>query len=180
MFETDRLILRRLEESDVDEIFAMRSDAEVMRFIRAPQNRVESVNWLNLVSSRWSSERIGFCAVIEKQSDKFVGWCGLWQLKETDELEIGYAIAKEFWGKGFATEAARAFIQYGFERLKPDKIVGVAEPENLSSRRVMEKLGMTFVRLGEFYNRQLAQYAINRNSWIENQKLNKIDSLAGS
>ncbi len=178
MLETDRLILRRLDERDVDRIFAMRSDPEVMRFIRAPQNRAESVNWLNLVSSRWASDRIGFCALIEKQTDKFVGWCGLWQLKETDELEIGYAIAKEFWGKGFATEAARAFLKYAFDRLKPDKIVGVAEPENVSSRRVMEKLGMQFVRLGEFYNRELAQYAISRESWIENQELNKSESAA--
>jgi ribosomal-protein-alanine N-acetyltransferase len=178
MFETDRLILRRLDERDIDEIFAMRSDPEVMRFIRAPQNRMETVNWLNLVSSRWASDRIGFCAVVEKQTDKFVGWCGLWQLKETDELEIGYAIAKDFWGKGFATEAARVFLQYGFEELKPDKIVGVAEPENVSSRRVMEKLGMKFVRLGEFYNRQLAQYAISRESWIENRQSNNRD-LAG-
>ncbi len=173
MFETDRLILRRLDERDIDAIFAMRSDPKVMRFIRAPQNRVETVNWLNLVSSRWESDHIGFCAIIEKQIDKFVGWCGLWQLKETSELEIGYAIAKEFWGKGFATEAARVFLQYAFEQLKFDKIVAVAEPENLSSRRVMEKLGMKFVRLGEFYNRELVQYAINRESWLESQKPNK-------
>jgi ribosomal-protein-alanine N-acetyltransferase len=179
MFETDRLILRRFDERDVEGIFAMRSDPEVMRFIRAPQNRVETVNWLNLVSSRWAGDRIGFCAVIEKQTDKFIGWCGLWQLKETDELEIGYAITKEVWGKGFATEAARAFLQYGFERLKPDKIVGVAEPENVSSRRVLEKLGMKFVRRGEFYNRELVQYAISRESWIENWQLNENESARG-
>ena len=170
MFETDRLILRLLDEKDVDDIFAMRSDPEVMRFIRAPQNRVETVNWLNLVSSRWKSDHIGFCAIVEKQTDKFVGWCGLWRLKETSELEIGYAIAKNAWGKGFATEAAQVFLRYAFEQLKPDKIVAVAEPENASSRRVMEKLGMKFVRLGEFYNRELVQYAISRELWVENQK----------
>ena len=173
MFETDRLILRRLDERDVDEIFAMRSDPEVMRFIRAPQNRVETVNWLNLVSSRWESDHIGFCAIVEKETGKFVGWCGLWQLKETNELEIGYAIAKNAWGIGFATEAARVFLRYAFEQLKTGKIVAVAEPENASSRRVMEKLGMKFVRLGEFYDRELVQYAISRESWLENQKMNR-------
>lgn len=169
MFETDRLILRRLDEWDVDEIYALRSDPEVMRFIRAPQNRLETVNWLNLVSSRWTSDGIGFCAIIEKRTNKFIGWCGLWRLKETNELEIGYAINKKDWGKGFATEAARFFLQYAFERLKPDKIVAVAEPENLPSRRVMEKIGMKFVRYGEFYNRQLVQYAVARESWLETQ-----------
>lgn len=170
MFETERLILRRLDEKDVDAIFAMRSDPEVMRFIRAPQNRTETINWLNLVSSRWASDRIGFCAIVEKQNGKFVGWCGLWRLKETSELEIGYAIAKNAWGKGFATEAAQVFLRYAFEQLKTEKIVAVAEPENASSRRVMEKLGMKFVRLGEFYNRQLVQYAMSQESWMENQQ----------
>ncbi len=173
MFETDRLILRRLDEWDIDDIFAMRSDPEVMRFIRAPQNRIETVNWLNLVSSRWESDHIGFCAIVEKQNKKFVGWCGLWQLRETNELEIGYAIARDAWGKGFATEAARVFLQYAFKRLKPNKIVAVAEPENAASRRVMEKLGMKFVRLGEFYSRELVQYAISRKSWLEIQRLDK-------
>lgn len=179
MFETNRLTLRRLDESDVDQIFAMRSDPEVMRFIRAPQNRIETVNWLNLVSSRWASDRIGFCALVEKQNNRFIGWCGLWRLKETNELEIGYAIAKDVWGKGFATEAAEFFLQYAFERLNPDKIVAVAEPENVSSRRVMEKLGMKFVRRGEFYNRELVQYAVSRESWLESQKSDKNGLASG-
>ncbi len=176
MFEPDLLILRPLDERDVEAIFAMRSDAEVMRFIREPQNRAESVNWVKLVTSRWASDKIGFCAVIEKQTNEFVGWCGLWQLKESGELEIGYAIAKEFWGRGFAAEAARIFLQYAFERLKPEKIVAVAEPENVASRRVMEKIGMKFIRLGEFYSRELVQYAISRESWVENREKVSFDS----
>lgn len=172
MFETDRLILRPLEENDVDSIFAMRSDPEVMRFIREPQNRAESINWVELVSSRWATDKIGFCALIEKQTGEFVGWCGLWQLKESGELEIGYAIARDAWGKGFATEAASFFLQYAFEKLKPDKIVAVAEPENASSRRVMEKIGMEFVRFGKFYNRDLVQYAIGKEDW---EKLKCLD-----
>ncbi len=174
MFETDRLILRSLDERDVDAIFAMRSDAEVMRFIREPQNRAESVNWVKLVSSRWASDGIGFCAVIEKQTNEFVGWCGLWRLKESGELELGYAIARYFWGRGFATEAARIFLEYAFEQLKPQKIVAVAEPENASSRRVMEKVGMKFVRLGEFYNRELVQYAVDKYDW-EKLRQNKTE-----
>lgn len=167
MFETDRLILRRLEDADVEEIYRMRSDPDVMRFIRAPQNRLETVNWLKLVSSRWDGEGIGFCALVEKKNSKFLGWCGLWRLKETDEIEIGYAIAKSDWGNGFAAEAARFFLDYAFENLKPERIVAVAEPENLSSRRVMEKLGMKFVGFGDFYNRELVQYVISRKNWLE-------------
>lgn len=165
MLETERLTLRPLDESDVDAIYAMRSDADVMRFIREPQNRNESANWIELVSNRWQKERIGFCAMIEKSSGKFVGWCGLWQLKENGEIEVGYAVAKDFWGKGFASEAALAFLAYGFEELRLEKIVAVARPENAASRRVMEKIGMRYDYAGEFYERRLVHYSITRGQF---------------
>lgn len=163
MLETERLILRPLIKSDAEEIFAMRSDADVMRFIRETQkSRIESVDWINLVSSRWTSERTGFCAMIEKRGGAFLGWCGVWRLAETDETEIGYAVAKNFWGKGFASEAARRFLEYAFTELDADKVVAVARPENAASVRVMEKIGMSFVKNGKFYNQILTQYAITR------------------
>lgn len=170
MLETERLFLRRFTETDVNAVFALRSDADMMHFIRQPQNRNESVNWLQLVSSLWETEKIGFCAVVEKASGRLIGWCGLWRLKETGETEVGYAIAKPFWGKGLATEAAGAFLAYGFETLRLDKIVAVAVPENAGSRRVMEKLGMKFDYTGEFYGRDLVHYSINRESWVESQE----------
>lgn len=165
MFETERLILRVLTKDDVDAIFALRSDAEMMRFIRAPQKRSESENWIELISSRWATERIGFCGVIEKKSNELIGWCGLWRLEESGEIEIGYAIEKKSWGKGLATEAARRILQYGFDELKLDKIVAVARFENKSSRRVMEKLGMTFKGMGRFYQRELAYYSTTNENF---------------
>ncbi len=170
MLETDRLILRPLDEKDIDAIFAMRSDPEVMRFIREPQNRDESANWVGLVSSLWATEQIGFCAMVEKSLGKFVGWCGLWRLKETGEIEVGYAVAKEFWGKGYATEAALKFLDYAFEKLEPEKIVAVARPKNAASRRVMEKLGMDFVKTDTFYDQSLVQYAITKENYARNRK----------
>jgi len=166
MLETDRLILRPLDKKDVDAIYRMRSDADVMRFIREPQNRRESANWVELVSSRWADERIGFCAIIEKSSRKFVGWCGLWRLQETGEIEIGYAVAKKFWGKNYATEAGGEFLRYAFAELQFDKIVAVAAPENAASRRVMEKLGMRYDYTGEFYGRDLVHYSITKQEFL--------------
>lgn len=166
MLETERLILRPLDEADAREIFAMRSDADVMRFIREPQKNIgESIDWINLVSSRWRSEKTGFCAMIERKTENFVGWCGVWRLQETGETEIGYAVAKDFWGKGFAAEAARRFLEYAFAELDADKVVAVAQPENAASIRVMEKIGMGFVKKGKFYNQTLAQYAIVRREF---------------
>jgi len=169
MLETERLILRPLKEKDVDEIYAMRSDADVMRFIREPQNRAESADWVKLVSSRWVNEQIGFCAMIEKASNEFVGWCGIWKLKETGELEIGYATVPKAWGKGFATEAAFKFLDYAFERLKPEKIVAVAQPKNNASRRVMEKLGMSYDYTGLFYGNNLVHYSITKEKFRQDR-----------
>lgn len=165
MFETQRLLLRKMTEKDADSIFAMRSDADVMRFIREPQKRAESTNWIKLVSSRWKGEKIGFCSVFLKSTNQFIGWCGLWQLKETGEIEVGYALHKEFWGRGFAVEASEAFLQYGFTELNLPKIVACANPNNTGSRRVMEKLGMTFDHIGLYYGRDLVHYSITRNDW---------------
>ena len=166
MLETDRLILRRLEDTDADAIYQMRSDAELMRYIREPQKRRETEKWIRLVSSRWEKDKMGFCAVVEKNSEKLIGWCGVWRLSETGEVEIGYAIAKQFWNQGLATEAAKAILEYAFANIETDRITAVADPENVSSRRVMEKLGMKYVRTDDFYERQLTQYAINSQDFL--------------
>ena len=171
MLETERLTLRKLKKSDVDDIFKMRSDADLMRYIREPQTeRRESFEWIRMISGRWDAEKLGFCGVIEKETQKFVGWCGLWRLKETNEIEVGYAIQKNFWGKGYATEAARKFLEYGFEELGLERIVAVAYPENEPSQNVMKRLGMNFVKIGRFYEKQLVQYAITKDEFYGNGK----------
>jgi len=170
MLETERLFLRPLDENDIEAVFAMRSDRDVMQFIREPQNRDETENWIRLVSRNWIKDKTGFCAVIEKRTNKFLGWCGVWRLQETNELEVGYAIVKDSWKRGFATEAAREFLEYGFVILKPDKITAVAEPKNTASRRVMEKLGMKFVKLGYFHNLNLVQYAITKEDFLRKRE----------
>ncbi|SRR5215204_2728174 len=175
MLETERLLLHKFSENDIDAVYRMRSDQDVMRFIREPQtDRAEAASWVNLVSSRWEREKIGFCAVVEKSSGKFVGWCGLWRLKETDEMEIGYALTKDFRGKGYAVEASQAFLNYGFETLNLKEIVAVARPENSASRRVMERLGMTYDYTGKFYDRDLVHYSITREEFFERRNGRKL------
>lgn len=166
MLETERLFLRLMNERDVDAVYAMRSDADVMRFIRPAQiERGEAESWVKLISSRWKTEKIGFCAVIEKSSNEFAGWCGLWRLKETNEIEIGYALRKEFWGKGYAVEASEKFLEYGFEELNLAEIVAVTDPENKHSRGVMEKLGMRYDYTDKFYGRDLVHYSMTKTEF---------------
>lgn len=170
MLKTPRLEIRKMSGEDTGAVFEMRSDPEVMRYIREPQGWGETASWVDLISSKWESERLGFCALIEEASGKFAGWAGLWKLKETGEIEVGYGIAKEFWGRGYASEAAAAFLRYGFIGLGLEKIVAVAMPENLASRRVMEKIGMKYGHIGEYYGLELVYYSIMKEEWLCSKK----------
>ncbi len=165
MLETDRLILRPFADQDFEAIFAIRSNAEMMKYIKSPENRGQTEHWINYVSRHWQTESYGLGSVIFKDTNTVIGWCGIWELVETREPELGWAIAEEFWNKGLASEAASAYLDYGFHTLNYSRIVAVARPENLASLRVMEKIGMKFERTGDFYDRELAYYAINRKDY---------------
>ena len=172
MFETEHLILRRFTDDDADAIFAMRADADFMRFIKQPDTRAESLAWVRMVSRYWETENFGFWAVVEKAAGETIGWSGSWILQETWETEIGFAIARKFWGRGFATEAARVALDYGFENRKAERVVAVAKPENAASRRVMEKLGMRLERQRFFksYDLELVYYSLEREKYARNPK----------
>ena len=87
-------------------------------------------------------------------------------MTESGEIEVGYALFKDFWGKGYAVEASEAFLIYGFEELNLEKIVAVANPDNKNSRRVMEKIGMNYDFIGKFYERDLVHYSITREEFF--------------
>ena len=168
MLETPRLLIRNLTAEDADAVFAMRRDPEIMRFIREPQeNILETVNWIAMITGHMETTGIGFMAVIEKESGHFLGWCGLWVLKETSEIEIGYAVKKESWGKGYATEASQRVLRYAFEDLSLERVVAVAYPENSASINIMKKLGMSCVGVGRFYEQELIQYAIRKEDFFD-------------
>ncbi|MCB1025403.1 MAG: GNAT family N-acetyltransferase [Acidobacteria bacterium] len=167
MFETERLILRKLLPTDLKAIFKMRKDPFVMRYIRGPQTDLDSsVKWIEMMTDKWDSEKIGFCGVVEKSTGDFIGWCGLWRLVGTDDIEVGYAIRKDHWGKGYATEAAARCLEYGFNDLGFSKIVAVAYPENKASQNVMKKIGMKYVQTGIFYEKTLVQFAISAEEYF--------------
>jgi RimJ/RimL family protein N-acetyltransferase len=173
MLETERLILRRFCDADVDAIAAMRADARFMRFIKTVETRRETVAWMRMVSERWTRENLGFWALVLKDTGATIGWSGTWQLWETNEPEIGFAVAREFWGKGFATEAAQFALQFTFENRKAERTIAVAMPENAASRRVLEKLGMRFMQTRYFgsYGLTLVYYGITKNEYARNRQI---------
>lgn len=167
MIETERLILRRFTDADADAIAAMRGDAAFMRFIKKPESRRDAVDWMQMVSRYWDTDGFGFWAVVLKETDETIGWSGSWSLWETKEVEIGFAIAPPFWGRGLATEAAEVALEYSFETRRAARTVAVAMPENYASRRVMEKLGMSLEGQKFFrsYGLELVYYSMTQQEY---------------
>ena len=164
MIETERLLLRRFTSEDADKLVALRADPEVMRYIGS-QSREKVLQRLGYYLSLYESHGFGMWAVVHKQIGALIGWCGLMYLDGTEEVEVGYGVAKQYWGQGLMTEAARASLRYGFERARLERIVAVAMPENAASRRIMEKLGMRYEKNARFYNHDLVYYAISRDGF---------------
>src|SRR5207253_11071343 len=122
MIETERLVLRRFTLDDLDELVALRSDPEVMRYI-GNQSREKIEQRLRYYIAHYEPHGFGMWGVVHKDRGALVGWCGLIFLDETPEVEVGYGITKSYWGQGLMTEAARASLRYGFERAGLERIV---------------------------------------------------------
>jgi RimJ/RimL family protein N-acetyltransferase len=146
--ETERLILRPLNLYDTERLFLLDSNAEVMKYIGvAPLSQIEqSVEVIKMIQKQYAENGIGRYGVIEKASNLLIGWSGLKFLTEEingikNMYDLGYRFLPEFWGKGYATEAAKAFIAYGFKDLNLDKICAHAHSGNDASIHTLRKLG---------------------------------------
>jgi RimJ/RimL family protein N-acetyltransferase len=150
--ETDRLILRRFTEGDVDNLVELDSDPEVMRFINGgrptPRDEIESVELPAFLAYYERFAGYGFWAAVEKASGRFLGWFHLRPVEGApdDEVELGYRLRRSAWGKGYATEGSRALIDKAFAELGARRVFATTMVVNVASRRVMEKAGLRFVR----------------------------------
>ena len=138
-----------------------------MLFVRLIQFAGEPRDFGLLASRNRTATDHGFgrWALIDKATSALAGWCGLSYLEHTTEVEIGYGLAKDYWGTGLATQAAAATMNYGFEQLHLPRIVAVAYPENAASRRVLEKLGMKYVKNGQFFGVEMVYYEIRQEEY---------------
>lgn len=152
ILETKRLFLRKIEDRDKDDLFEMDSDPEVHRFIEnnPVQFKEEIVEVIAALNKQYIENGIARWAVVEKQTHECIGWAGLKYFRETwnhhtDFYELGYRFKKKHWGKGYATEAAEAIVDYGFETFNPNSIVAVTHTENHNSIKILEKLGFELI-----------------------------------
>jgi 3-dehydroquinate dehydratase/shikimate dehydrogenase len=161
LIETDRLIIREWQESDFEPFAKLTADPRVMEFFPSTLTRAESDAQINLMIEK--NQKNGFCfwATELKSTQEFIGFVGLnipgFQTHFTPCVEIGWRLAYEHWGKGYAPEGAVACLNYGFEKLDLQEIVAFTTNNNLKSRRVMEKTGMTYDPKDDFDHPKLAE-----------------------
>ena len=172
--ETARLVLRPLTPEDEATLATVLSDAETMRWYPRPFTGDEVREWIERQLGRYSSGT-GLLGLVEKQTGRLIGDCGpVWQEVEgRTELEIGYHVSRERWNQGFATEAARVVIDYAFENFGVERVVSMIRPENLASRRVAEKNGLTLERMVFWRNYETCIYQRTRSSADDKPRANR-------
>lgn len=144
--ETERLRLRGISAEDLDDFSEMNANPDFARYFGTgkPLSRWESWNVLTMLAGHWMVRGFGFWFVEEKVTKKFVGRVGIWYPDGRPGTEIGWGISPDYWGKGYATEAARASKDWAFTNLGVDELISVIHPENEASKRVA-------IRIGEAY-----------------------------
>jgi [ribosomal protein S5]-alanine N-acetyltransferase len=149
VMETQRLLIEDWQADDWQAFRYIARNPEVMRFIG--NGKIWKDEWIK----RWVNRQIdnraklgfAFWKLVEKGNGRLIGHCGMQDLGSTGEIEIGWWLAQDCWGKGLATEAARCVLQYGFEQFHFPRVIAIAHPDNIASLNIMKKLGMKFERL---------------------------------
>lgn len=152
--ETDRLRLRPWRATDIDELARMSADPDVMRYFPSVCNRQECEAMFDRIIRHFADHGFGMWAVEIPGRAEFAGMIGLmvprFEAHFTPCVEVGWRLAAEHWRQGYATEGARAALQYGFQQMHLEEIVAMTAVQNVPSRRVMEKLNMTHDPLDDF------------------------------
>jgi ribosomal-protein-alanine N-acetyltransferase len=176
IFETDRILVREWNPSeDAEQAFTIYGDPEVMHFIRSADESVEIVRQ-NLENRTTQYKQLdngtGFWAIVDRSMNEIVGSVLLKQLPDNDgnltqEYEVGWHLKKSVWGKGYATEAGRIALDYGFQVLKLPIIYAVVKPENQTSIRVTQRLGMKPIgQVNRYYGVELEMFELKAEEFL--------------
>jgi len=168
--ETARLRLRPYILDDLDRLSIILSNPEVMKYSPRgpiPKGKEKQVtrDILEYFIEHWEKYGFGVWAIVEKASRKLIGHCGLNCLPNSPDIEIIYRLDQNYWNQGIATEATKAAINYGFNSAKLYKIVAIAVPQHIASRRVMEKAGLKYEKNAHYYKIDVVYYSILRENW---------------
>ncbi len=161
--ETERTIMRKLTKGDANDFYALNLDREVLKFTgdKSFENLQTAIDFLTNYD-QYEKYGVGRLAVIEKETSKFLGWCGLKFNEDKNEYDIGFRFYKKYWNKGFATETAKKCVDFGLNELKIEKIVGRAMKENIGSIKVLEKISMAFKENFDFEGQEGVIYELSK------------------
>ena len=171
ILETPCLILRPFREEDLDLLAPLMANPDFMRFSLGVYSREQTAAFLDKVIN-WQRRGLpSQFAVIHGADNRLIGYCGFLhqQVDATDEIEIAYRLDPDYWSRGLATEAATAVRDHAFRNLKLTRVISLIHPDNLPSRRVAEKNGMTVDKKTVFRGFPTLVYAINRERWLKSR-----------
>jgi RimJ/RimL family protein N-acetyltransferase len=169
--ETERLVLRMLREDDFEAYARIFTDPEVTRYLGdgSPLDRFGAWRSLAFNVGHWALRGYGMWAVEEKASGRLVGRVGAFYPEGWPDFEVGWALARDCWGKGYATESARCALAYAFTELGRDHVISLIHPANVASIRVAERIGERLERTSELFGRRVLIYGIDRRTWRDRQ-----------
>jgi RimJ/RimL family protein N-acetyltransferase len=164
---TPRLLLRAFTEEDLVPLHRILGERDVLRYFPKtdPLSRDRVQKMIVRLLTHWEERGYGLWAVVSRSTGELMGRSGLQYLTETEEVEVDFILDQAFWGRGLATEAGQASLQYGFESVGVGSVVGIVHPENIASQRVLEKLGMRFTERKQYFGMNCYRYAIARSAY---------------
>ncbi len=150
--ETERLIIREILPTDIDNMLELHSDPEVHLFLgnKTITDKKQMIKIINFVRQQYIDFGVGRWAMIDKKTNEFIGWTGLeYVIKETNNhvnyYDLGYRLLKRFWGQGFATESAFASLDHAFKKINARKVYAIADSRNEGSNKILKKVGLKFI-----------------------------------
>jgi RimJ/RimL family protein N-acetyltransferase len=171
--ETERLLLRPPTGADFEPWAAVAADPEVGRFLGGAQTRSMAWRQICTMAGSWTIMGFGNFSVIEKATSRWVGRIGPWQPEGWPGTEVGWALAREVWGRGYAVEGATAAIDWAFDTLGWTEVIHCIEPGNVASRKVAERLGSTLLRHGMLpdpINLAIDVWGQSREDWFARRR----------
>lgn len=168
LLESERITIRHLSHDDLETMSLILSDPDVMRHsVRGVMDKDATLGFINECIESYKESGFGPWALIDKESSELIGFSGINKepLGESTVTNLGYRLAKRYWGKGLATEAVRSVLDYAFNKLCIEAVVAIIEPENLSSIKVAEKVGFDMYEFLNFHNSTVHKYSLSRHQW---------------
>lgn len=167
--QTQRMILRPLRSTDVLPMAQILGDPDVMRYsVRGVLSQAATAEFINWSIGSYALHGFGPWAVVETSTDALIGFCALnpENVEGAEEVEIGYRLARPFWGQGLATEIVRATLAYGFASLGLRSIIAIVQPANVASVRVIQKVGFSAFVYSQYHRLGVRIYRLTREEWL--------------